>query len=151
MAIVLPCHLLLQWKLMQISMIFHGLAGYLWCWRLFMYDTPLKLPYMDIWRSGPVSCLKERAIDLSEGQGHIPYMGEHVFWKAKDGHLTTLSQFLLLFHLIWNLEKSHQICAGWFGHIYFYKINSKSEWKNIWNPAENHCLLWAQVREFTFC
>ena len=34
-----------------------------------------------------------RAIDLSEGQGHIPYMEVHVLLKVKVDHLTTLAQF----------------------------------------------------------
>ena len=41
-----------------------------------------------------------RAIDLSEGQGHMPYMEEHVLLKVKVGHLTTLSQFTVSFILI---------------------------------------------------
>ena len=32
-----------------------------------------------------------RAIDLSEGQDHMPYMENHVFLKVKVGHLTTLA------------------------------------------------------------
>ena len=48
-----------------------------------MHDTPLNLPYLDISRSSPISCLKEREIDLSEGQGHIPYMGEHVVFEGQ--------------------------------------------------------------------
>ena len=62
---------------------------------------------------------------MSEGQDHIPYMGEQVFLEIKVGHLTTLSPFLLLFILIWNLEKSHQICAGLFGKYIFTKLIPK--------------------------
>ena len=41
-----------------------------------------------------------RAIDLSEGQGHMPYMEKHVFLKVKVGHLTTLAQSTVSFILI---------------------------------------------------
>ena len=56
-------------------------------------------------------CLKERAINLSEGQGHIPYMGKHVLLKVKVGHLTTLSPSLLLFHFDLELgEVTPNLC-----------------------------------------
>ena len=42
MGIVFPCHLLLQWGLMEISMNFHGFGGYLCSWRLFVLYTPPK-------------------------------------------------------------------------------------------------------------
>ena len=41
-----------------------------------------------------------RAIDLSGGQGHMPYIEEHVLLKVKVGHLTTLAQFTVSFILI---------------------------------------------------
>ena len=41
-----------------------------------------------------------RAIDLSEGQAHMPYMEEHVLLKVKVGHLTTLAQVTVSFILI---------------------------------------------------
>ena len=110
---------------------------------------PLKLPYMDNWRSRPVSCLEERAIDLSEGQGHLPYMEEYVLLKVKVGHLTTLSPSLLLFHFDLALGGVTPNLCWMVWQIYFYKINPKSKWENIWNPAVKHCLLWAEVRKFT--
>ena len=39
-----------------------------------------------------------RAIDLSEGQGHIPYMESHVLLKVKVGHLTTPGSRYCLIH-----------------------------------------------------
>ena len=39
---------------------------------------PLKLPYLDTQRSRPFRCLAVRALDMSEGQGHVPYMEKHV-------------------------------------------------------------------------
>ena len=41
-----------------------------------------------------------RATDLSEGQGHMPYMEEHVLLKVKVGHLTILAQATVSFFLI---------------------------------------------------
>ena len=32
-----------------------------------------------------------RAVDLCEGQGHMPYMENHVLLKVKVGHLSTLA------------------------------------------------------------
>ena len=63
-------------------------------------------------------------------------MENHVLLKVKVGHLTTLSPYLLLFHFDLELgEVTPNLCwMVW--QIYFYKINSKSEWKNVWNPAE---------------
>ena len=78
----------------------------------------------------------EREIDLSEGQDHIPYMGKHVLLKVKVGHLTTLSPFLLLFHFDLELGKVTTNLCWILWQMYFYKISSKSKWKNVWNPAE---------------
>ena len=89
----------------------------------------------------------ERAIDLSEGQGLIPYMGKHVLLKVKVGHLTILSPFLLLFHFDLELGEVTPNLCWMLWQMYFYKINPKSKWENIWNQAEKHCLLWAQVRK----
>ena len=79
-----------------------------------------------------------RVIDPSEGQGHMPYMENHVFLKVKLGHLTTLSQFLLLFHFDLELGGvTPNLCwMAW--QIYFYKIYSKSKKENVWNPAEKN-------------
>ena len=41
-----------------------------------------------------------RAIDLSEGQGHMPYMEKHVLLKVKVDHLTSLAQLTVSFILI---------------------------------------------------
>ena len=66
----------------------------------------------------------------------MPYMVNHVLLKVKVGHLTNLSPFLLLFHFDLELgEVTPNLCwIVW--QIFFYKINFKSKWKNIWNPAE---------------
>ena len=45
-----------------------------------------------------------RVIDSSEGQGHIPYMENHVLLKVKVGHLTTLAQSTVSFILISTLH-----------------------------------------------
>ena len=67
-----------------------------------------------------------KAIDLSEGQGHIPYMKEHVLLKVKIGHLTIPSSFFLLFHFDLELGGVTPNLCWIVWQIYFYKINSKS-------------------------
>ena len=47
-----------------------------------------------------------RAIDLSEGHGHMPYMENHVLLKVKVGHLTTLTQSTVSFILISTLHEA---------------------------------------------
>ena len=102
-----------------------------WVWKLSVQleiicarHTPLNF-HIWISKGQGQSAVLQRTIDLSEGQGHIPYMGKHVLLKVKVGHLTTLSLSLLSFILIWNLEKSHQICAGCFGKYIFTKLIPK--------------------------
>ena len=89
---------------MEISMNFHGFGGYLCSWRIFVLDTH---PKTSIFGHLKVKAdqLTEgegygRAIDLSGGQGHMPYIEEHVLLKVKVGHLTTLAQFTVSFILI---------------------------------------------------
>ena len=57
-----------------------------------------------------------RVIDLSEGQGHIPYMESHVLLRVKVGHLTTwlqtLSHSLLISHLHEATTNLHQPYSG---------------------------------------
>ena len=43
-----------------------------------MHDTAPETSIYGIRRSRPFRCLLERVIDLSEGEGLIPYMGKHV-------------------------------------------------------------------------
>ena len=45
-----------------------------------------------------------RVNDLSEGQGHMPYMEIHVHLKVKIGLLTTLAQSFVSFILISTLH-----------------------------------------------
>ena len=78
----------------------------------------------------------ERASDFSEGQGHRPYVEKHVLLKVKVGHLTTLSSFPLLFHFDLELGEVTPNLCWMIWQMYFYKINPKSKWKNVWNPAE---------------
>ena len=47
-----------------------------------------------------------RAIDLSEGQDHIPYMESHVLLKVKVGHLTTLASDTVSSILISTLHEA---------------------------------------------
>ena len=64
-----------------------------------------------------------RAIDLSEGQGHIPYMESHVLLKVKVGHLTTLAPDTVSFILISTLHEAttnlYLPCSG----LFYFKIN----------------------------
>ena len=62
----------------------------------------------------------------------MSHMVNHVLLKVKVGHLTTLSPFLLLFHFDLELgEVTTKSVLDGLANIYFYKINSKSEWKNV--------------------
>ena len=47
-----------------------------------------------------------RALDLSEGQGHIPYMEIHVLLRVKVDHLTTLTPDIVSFILISTLYEA---------------------------------------------
>ena len=63
-----------------------------------------------------------RVIDLSEGQGHIPYMESHVLLRVKVGHLTTLDPDTVSFILISTLHEAttnlYQPCSG----LLYFKI-----------------------------
>ena len=140
------------WKFPWISMVLEAICAV----GDYLYMThPLKCPYLDIWRSRPISWLEERArtkqLTCLKVKTIYHIWKSMCFWRLRLVIWPSLLNPFYSFILIWNLEESHQICAGWLGHIYFYKIYSKGEWKNVWNPAEKHCLLQAQVRKFTFC
>ena len=47
-----------------------------------------------------------RAIDLSEGQGHIPYMEIHMLLRVMVDHLTTLTPDTVSFILISTLHEA---------------------------------------------
>ena len=63
-----------------------------------------------------------RAIDMSEGQGHIPNMEIHVLLKVKVCHLTTLAPDTVSYILISTLHEAtsnlHQPYSG----LLFFKI-----------------------------
>ena len=129
MGIVVPCHLLPWWGLMEISMNFHGFGGYLCCWRSFVHDIPLKLPYLDIWRSRPISWLKKRArakqLTCLKVKAIYHIWKSMCFWRSRLIIWPPLLNYFYSFILIWNLEESHQICAGWFGKYIFTKLIPK--------------------------
>ena len=106
------------------------------CW-----THPLKLPYLDTWRSRPFRCLAERVIDLSEGQGLIPYKEGHVLLEDSGrSRLITWPPCLHSFDsfiLIWNLERTHQICAGCFGKCIFIKLIPKVNGKTFGIQLKN--------------
>ena len=58
-------------------------------------------------------------------------------WKVKVGQLTVLACLPCTLSLVSNLEvETSKIYVELFGNIYFMKINSKLNGKNIWNSAE---------------
>ena len=69
-------------------------------------------------KTDQLSCSEEygRAIDLSEGQGHIPNMESNVLLKVKVGHLTTLALDTVSSILISTLHEAtpnlHQPYSG---------------------------------------
>ena len=61
-----------------------------------------------------------RAIDLSEGQDHIPYMEIHVLLRVKVDHLTTLTPDVVSFILISTLhEVTTNLYQPYSGPLYF--------------------------------
>ena len=76
------------------------------------------------------------AIDLSEGQGHIPNLERHVLLKVKVGHLTTLAPDTVSFNLISTLHEAtpnlHQPSSG----LLYFKIYSKGKKKMCWKSRE---------------
>ena len=61
-----------------------------------------------------------RAIDLSEGQGHIPYNEIHVLLRVKVDHLTTLTPDIVSFILISTLhEATTNLYQPYLGPLYF--------------------------------
>ena len=87
---------------------------------------------------GQLTCLKVKAIF------HI--WESMCFWRSR---LVIWPPCLHSFYSHFDLklgEVTPNLCwMLW--QMYFYKIYSKSKWKNIWNAAEKHCLLWAWVRK----
>ena len=117
----------------------------------YLYWTPpLKLPYLDLRvKADQLSCSEGygRAIDLSEGQDHIPNMESHVPLKVKIGHLTILAPDTVSSILISTLHEAtpnlYQPCSG----LLYFKICSKSKRKCA-GYQEKQYLQWAQVRKF---
>ena len=141
MGIVYPYHFLLWWGLMGISMNFHGFGDYLFCWRLFVLDTPPKTSIFGYLRIKADQLTQGegygRVTDSSEGQGHMPYVVNHVLLKVKVGHLTTLSPSLLLFHFDLELgEVTPNLCwMVW--QIYFFKLIPKVNGKTFGIQLKN--------------
>ena len=91
-----------------------------------MLDTPPKTSIFGHLRvkADQLSCSEGhgRVIDMSEGQGHIPYMESHVLLRVKVGHLTTLAPDTVSFILISTLHEAttnlHQPYSG----LLYFKI-----------------------------
>ena len=61
-----------------------------------------------------------RAIDLSEDQGHIPYVEIHVLLRVKVDHLTTLAPATVSSILISTLhETTTNLCQSYSDLLYF--------------------------------
>ena len=61
-----------------------------------------------------------RVIDLSEGQGHIPYVEIHVLLRVKVDHLTTLTLDIVSFILLSTLhEATSNLYQPYSGPLYF--------------------------------
>ena len=103
---------------------FHRFGDYLSSWRLFGLDT---CPKTSIFGHLQVKAAQltqgegyGRAIDLSEGQGHIPYMESHVLLRVKVDQLTTLTPDIVSFILISTLhEATTNLCQSYSDPLYF--------------------------------
>ena len=109
-------------------------------WRILELDTPPKTSIFGHLRVKADQLSHSegygRAIDLSEGQGHIPNMKRHVLLKVKVGHLTTLAPDTVSSVLISTLcEATPNLCQPSSGLLYF-KIYSKSKMKICWKSRE---------------
>ena len=63
-----------------------------------------------------------RAIGLSEGQGHMPYMENHVLLEVKVDHLTTLAQATVSFILISTLHEATTNLWHSYSDLVYFKI-----------------------------
>ena len=63
-----------------------------------------------------------RVIDLSEGQGHIPYMESHVLLRVMVGHLTTLASDTVSFILISTLHEATTNLQQPYSGLLYFKI-----------------------------
>ena len=63
-----------------------------------------------------------RVIDLSEGQGHIPYEESHVLLRVKVGHLTTLAPDTVSFILISTLHEATTNLYQPYSGLFYFKI-----------------------------
>ena len=89
-----------------------------------MLDTPPKTSIFGDLRvkADQLSCVEgySRVIDLSEGQGHIPYIESHVLLGVKVGHLTILAPDTVSFILISTLhEATRNLHQPYSGLLYF--------------------------------
>ena len=94
--------------------------------RLFVLDTPPKTSIFEHLRvkADQLSCNEGygRAIDLSEGQSHIPYMEIHVLLRVKVDHLTTLTPDIVSFILISTLHEATTNLGHPYSGMFYFKI-----------------------------
>ena len=88
-----------------------------------MLDTPLKTSIIGHLRVKAAQLTQGegygRAIDLSEGQDHIPYMENHVLLRVKVDHLITLAPDNVSSILISTLhEATTNLCQSYSDLLY---------------------------------
>ena len=137
---VFSYHPLLHWGLMEISMNFHGFGGYLCSWRIFVLDTPLKLPYLDTWRPRLISWLMMKAM---AGQSTcLKVKAIYHIWKTMCFWRTRLvicpPWFNPLSLSFWSeiFMKQHLICNSLIQIPYILKLINRENEKSAWNQGE---------------
>ena len=130
---------------------FQRFGDFLGSWRIFVLDTPLKLPYLDTQGSRLISCLtvRDMAGQLTCVKVKAIYLirKDMCFWRSR---LVTWPPWLqTLSHLFWShfSMKQHQICTSLVQACYISKFIQKVKRKCAGNQ-EKQCLQWAQVRKF---
>ena len=92
MGIVFPHHLLPQWRLMEISMNFHGFGCYLCSWRIYVLDTsPVNF---HIWTSKGQGWTADSRRGLGQSIWLVWWSRPYTIYgylKVKVSHLTTLA------------------------------------------------------------
>ena len=118
-----------------------GFGDYLCSWRLFVLDMPPKTSIFGHLRvkADKLSCGEGygRVIDLSEGQGLIPYMEIHVLLRVKVDHLTTLTPDTVSSILISTLHEAiNKSAPALFRPVLFQNLIKNVNRKNAGNQEK---------------
>ena len=127
----------------------YWLVGAEMCW-----THPLNLPYLEIKRSRLIPCLTMRVIVWSGGQGHWPYLEDHVLLEVSRSQGWSPDHpdsRISLLHFGLNSPRSNiSLHASLIQALFISKFNWKSVAKWAGNQEEQW-LHWAQVRNnFTY-